>query len=210
MLCDNCKSPLKPIVALDIDGTMADYHTSFINFCRTYLDTHISMDYYGDVSLAEHIGISKREYREIKLAYRVGGMKRSMPITTINWRSLVNRVRDLGAEVWITTTRPYLRLDNVDPDTREWLRRNFIEYDHLLYDEHKYQRLTELVSRERIVGIVDDLGEMYDEATALDLPIIQMRTKFNIKDRRENGSDNVNDITNELLKRIREWKELHG
>jgi hypothetical protein len=49
-----------------------------------------------------------------------------------------------------------MRLDNVDPDTREWLRRHKIPYDHLLYDEKKYRTLSAIVDADRVVAVLDD------------------------------------------------------
>jgi hypothetical protein len=78
---------------------------------------------------------------------------------------LTQHIREAGAEVWLCTTRPYLRLDNVDPDTREWLRRNRIQYDALLFDPAheedgtKYDELRRQAG-DRVASIVDDLPEM--------------------------------------------------
>ena len=57
-----------------------------------------------------------------------------------------------GVEVWIATTRPWMRLDNIDPDTREWLARNEIPWDYMIYGEDKYEQLLERVDRERVLA----------------------------------------------------------
>jgi hypothetical protein len=67
-------------------------------------------------------------------------------------------------EVWITTTRPWLRMDNVDPDTRHWLNMHFPCYDHLLYGDDKYRMLADRVDPHRVVAIFEDLPEKYEEA----------------------------------------------
>jgi hypothetical protein len=83
---------------------------------------------------------------------------------------LTQVIRRSEAEVWLCTTRPYLRLDNVDPDTREWLRRNGIEYDALLFDPSfedgcsKYDELARQVGP-RVASVVDDLPEMITAAS---------------------------------------------
>jgi hypothetical protein len=83
---------------------------------------------------------------------------------------LTQQIRSAGAEVWLCTTRPYLRLDNVDPDTREWLRRNRIQYDALLFDPAhkedgtKYHELARQ-AKERVASVVDDLPEMIEAAS---------------------------------------------
>lgn len=160
----------KPIVALDIDGTLGDYHRNFVEFARKYFgDTESNwMADNPGLPLWEHMGISQRDYRDAKLAYRQGGWKRWMPCYD-GAAELTRKIRSAGAEVWLCTTRPYLRLDNVDPDTREWLRRNAIEYDALLFDPAheedgtKYHELARQVG-DRVCSVVDDLPEMIEAA----------------------------------------------
>jgi len=161
----------KPVVALDIDGTLGDYHTNFLTFadmyfqsgCGSWVELSKRMDNPG-LPLWEWMGISQRDYRDAKLAYRQGGWKRWMPCYPMA-ADLTSFIREQGAEVWLCTTRPYLRLDNVDPDTREWLRRNRIQYDALLFDPMhdedgtKYDELFRQAGS-RVASIVDDLPEM--------------------------------------------------
>jgi len=165
----------RPVVSLDIDGTLGDYHGNFLDFAQRYfgrLFPHKEIINPG-LPLWEFMGISLRDYRDAKLAYRQGGWKRWMP--AYEGASLLTRQvrRKLGAELWLCTTRPYLRLDNVDPDTREWLRRNELEYDALLFDPvadgSKYDELYRQAGG-RVASVVDDLPEMIEEAERLRMP----------------------------------------
>lgn len=161
---------VRPVVALDIDGTLGDYHSHFINFARgwTGRDLPSPESINPGIPLHRHLGMSKATYRQCKLAYRQGGMKRSMPAYPLA-SELTRQLRRNGADVWICTTRPYLRLDTIDPDTRHWLRRNGIQFDGILYGEHKYSDLTKIVGRDRVIGVLDDLPEVLDRARALGL-----------------------------------------
>lgn len=162
MRCSECSRRVRPIVAIDLDGTLGDYHGHLQRFAEEYWGVDLAGNVYaGDQAHRDYyasLGFPFREFREMKLAYRQGGQKRTMPVFA-GAAELVNYLRAAGAEVWLTTTRPYLRLDGVDPDTREWLRRNGIEYDGLLYDEDKYRVLAEHVDPERVVAVLDDLPE---------------------------------------------------
>lgn len=170
----------KPVVALDIDGTLGDYHRNFIEFARRYFNDTESdwMRPNPGLPLWEHMGIPLRDYRDAKLAYRQGGWKRWMRAYPMA-RQLTCEIRNAGAEVWLCTTRPYLRLDNVDPDTREWLRRNQIEYDALLFDPAheedgtKYDELARQAGS-RVCSILEDLPEMIAAADAA-FPYTQVR-----------------------------------
>lgn len=183
MRCTDCHKIVKPVVAIDIDGTLGNYHDHLTEFAEGYLGISLRRDpeYDGATEFWEWFrerGIKHETYRQIKLAYRQGGLKRTMP-TYPYAASLTRHLRALGAEVWLCTTRPYLRLDNVDPDTRFWLEHHGIEYDGLLYGEDKYIKLAEIVGKERVVGVLDDLPEMHDQASLAGLPALQISRKHN-------------------------------
>lgn len=155
MRCSTCSVTITPVVCVDIDGSLGDYHGHFVNFAESYLGRGLTRGWSGEGDWEKHLGLAKPLYREIKLAYRQGGMKRNMPMRP-EALALMKSLRDLSAELWLTTTRPWMRLDSVDPDTREWLSRNRIAYDHLLYDELKYQRVCDIVGS-RAVAVIDDI-----------------------------------------------------
>ena len=210
MQCSKCSAPVKPVVAVDIDGTLANYHRHFLCFAQGWLGEYVSKSYTGKVDLATHLGIDKRTYRELKLAYRQGGMKRSMPEFE-GAHSIPYALREAGAEVWLTTTRPYLRLDNIDPDTREWCRRQGIEYDGLLYDEDKYARLADIVGTERIVAVLDDEMDNVARAVELGLVGVWMRTQYNADVYVPDDGvctfqvSSVKEARERILRRVREW-----
>lgn len=158
-----------PVVALDIDGTLGDYHEHFLKFATDWFGLAFPDPDEINPGLPLHrfMGVPIAEYRACKLAYRQGGLKRSMPCDP-GAADLCEGIKAAGAEVWICTTRPYLRLDNIDPDTREWLRRNKIHHDAVifdsLYDEtSKYQELARQAGN-RVVAVLDDLPEMCEDA----------------------------------------------
>jgi len=156
-----------PIVALDIDGTLGDYHGHFIRFAEQWLGKELPDPYAitNGVPLYRYLHISKKTYRECKLAFRQGGMKRSMPVYE-GAAEITRAIRKAGCQVWICTTRPYLRLDNIDPDTRHWLRRNGIQYDGLLFGDQKYKDLQNAAGG-RVLFVVDDLPPMLNQAMDL-------------------------------------------
>lgn len=161
----------RPVVALDIDGTLADYHGWFTRFAELWTGREMPdpLENTNGVPLYKWLGMSKRTYRDCKLAYRQGGMKRSMPCYP-GASDLTRAIRKAGCDVWICTTRPYLRLDNIDPDTRHWLRRHRIQYDGVIFGHGKYRELAGIVGTEQILLVVDDLPEMYEQSTGLGLP----------------------------------------
>jgi len=234
LLCSSCHGTVKPVVALDIDGTLGDHHGHFQQFAENYVarflgpDVHVNNSeccyagwcvpgdeppvdnprerYPYDIEFSDWLGMSKDVYRETKLAYRQGGMKRRMPVHE-GASELVKNLRNAGAEVWLCTTRPYLRLDNIDPDTREWLRRHDIGYDGLIYGEDKYHQLAEIVGPERVVGVLDDLPEMFDEAAALGLWPIQKINGHSGDAIRRPGASKLLKASLYLAEQVQSWRD---
>jgi len=216
MRCSDCHAVIKPVVAVDVDGTLGDYHRHFLVFARHYFGRHdkpIAAFYDGSESfrlwVSEQWDLSDKDWHDVKLAYRQGGMKRTMPIFE-GAAELCAEINDEEAELWITTTRPYLSLDNIVPDTVEWCRRHEIAYSGILFDDDKYATLAERVDSRRVVAILDDLPEMVEAATAIfgaDVPIL-CRGTFNRAVRTPLMTDlaTAPDI---ILPRIRDWRERY-
>lgn len=167
MLCSRCGEVVQPVVALDIDGTLGDYHEHFWSFAELYLNEYRVYNYRGVGMFRDYtcdqFGITQDVWYDIKLAYRQGAQKRSMPVEP--WASeLSKEIRMAGCELWLTTTRPYLRLDGIDPDTRFWLGIHDIEYDKLLYDQDKYAMLAHQIDPHRVIAVIDDLAFNLDYA----------------------------------------------
>lgn len=170
---------MRPVVAVDIDGTLGAYHEHFLEFAEGWLGrTMPKVDTFEGGSLSRHMRVSKDTYRQVKLAFRQGGLKRSMPVYP-HARELTIDLRKQGAEVWVCTTRPYLRLDNIDPDTRHWLRRNGIQYDGVIFGEGKYKRLAQIVGQAAIVAVLDDLPEQIVASYRLGLPTLLNDQPYN-------------------------------
>lgn len=171
---------VKPVIALDIDGTLLNYHRHYTLFANGYFGIEADPDGYdARLPFYKYLGVSKAAYRRCKLAYRRGELKRSLPPLEEPYpdaRSLTRSLRSWGVDIWLCTTRPYLSHDAVDDATRHNLRRNGVAYQGLIWGQHKYRELVRTVGRERIVGVLDDLPEMCSQATAVGL-----RTAFALR-----------------------------
>lgn len=228
MRCSVCSEVVTPIVACDIDGTLGDYHTHFLRFVSEYNGTNNAWwqghpegvpgpprVYDGSVGFKDWVcwaaNISQAMYADIKLAYRQGAQKRSMPPLPHAY-PFTEAIRNLGADLWLTTTRPYLRLDGIDPDTREWARRHQIHYEGLLYDREKYRLLASRIDPARVVAVIDDLGYLYDQAEevfGVDVPLL-VRTKWNRAVERMTTVTGLDMAFGIVEQRVIKWKEQHG
>ena len=219
MRCTDCSTKIRPVVAIDIDGTLGDYHGHLLSFAEKYLGRIIeplpSHQYTGSEAHRDWFcriaDVDVRTYRDIKLAYRQGAQKRSMPqYKGATW--FVNRLHDEDLEVWITTTRPFQRHDGVDPDTREWLRRNDIPYNGLLYSDDKYKDLGERVEAERVIAVLDDLPEQYDAAAeefGLSVPILR-RNPHNDAVKRPNIAYDFKMAYSIIKRKADQWRRHHA
>ena len=180
----------KPVVALDIDGSLGPFHANFLEFAERWLGRPMpgAEEINPGLPLWRHMHITKTTYRQVKLAYRQGGAKRWMPVFP-GASDLTRKIRRAGAELWICTTRPYLRLDNIDPDTREWLSRHKIQYDCVIFGDDKYDELVRQVDAKRVVCILEDLPELVERAVHLGIEnVLLMDQPYN---RHYIGNDKV-------------------
>ena len=169
------------MIGLDLDGTSGDHHGHFTRFAELWTGKKMPPvdEFTGGVHFSKHLGISRETYNRIKLAYRQGGMKRSMPVYE-GIGDFTRYVRSRGVQVWICTTRPYLNLSNIEPDTRHWVReRARIQYDGLLYGPHKYRDLVKQVGRDRVLVVYDDLPKMIEQALDLGLRAAMRTQPYN-------------------------------
>lgn len=217
MRCTKCSAPIRPVVAFDIDGTLGDYHGHFLKFAEQYLGRgRNGINYAGGRMFSDwfckvyHTTLD--EFRDIKLAYRQGAQKRSMPMYD-GASDMVNEIASLDVEIWVTTTRPYLRLDNVDPDTREWLSRNNIPFDGLIYDEKKYQILADRIEANRVVAVLDDQINYVSEAGRMFIwkGVIWKRNIYNQAEGGPSlGESDPAKIAGIITGYVNDWKELHA
>lgn len=170
---------MKPVVALDIDGTLGDYHGHFLHFAADWYGREMPdpTEINPGLPLHKFMRTSKTTYRQCKLAYRQGGLERSMPVYD-GASELCRSIRQAGAELWLCTTRPYLKHDTQSPNTVHWLRRNQIQWDHMLSGHHKYRDLKKQVGG-RVIIVMDDLPEMIEQAHDLGIPTILRDQPYN-------------------------------
>ena len=213
--CTDCSRKVDPVVSIDIDGVLGDYHGHFVVFAQEYLGSSMLWGYDGSIEFSEYLKLDKQIYRDMKLAYRQGGQKRSLPVYQ-GAVSFMNSLKDeIGVELWIATTRPYMRLDNIDPDTRFWLERHKIPYDHILYGDDKddkYGQLISQVDRERVIAVIDDLVDQCFHAEAKLQPrnvVIQPIRPHNRGAPYKNQFNSFDDALSTINERADVWRDRH-
>jgi hypothetical protein len=225
MLCTKCKEKIRPVAIFDIDGSLGDYHGHFLGFAEMWLGWnkgnnppfHGWRGYNGSEKFSDWFcskySVDLTTFREIKLAYRQGAQKRSMPLYA-NMERVVASARQRGAEIWIATTRPYLSLSGIDADTRFWLDRHKIPYDYLLYDEDKYAIIADRVDADRVAFVLDDEVSNLFRATQFwrASACVLRRTRYNAGVGVWRGpiARDGGEAMNILRSNIQEWRSRNG
>lgn len=199
---------LRPVVGLDIDGTCGEYHEHFAEYAEGFLQRVVLRHWDGTMPYWKCFGVSKTRYREMKLGYRQGRLKRSMPVIP-GGPELAHAVRAAGAELWVCTTRPWLRLDNIDPDTRFWLRNNRIPYDGVLFGETKYKDLASLVGIERVVAVLDDDSAQLQVAERYGLPGYLIDRPYN-QEAEGSRLESLDVAAKVIIDNIKDWLKERG
>jgi phosphoglycolate phosphatase-like HAD superfamily hydrolase len=200
-----------PIVAIDVDGTLGDYHGHFLRFAADWYGREMPdpAEINPGLPLHKFMRTSKATYRQCKLAYRQGGLERSMPVYD-GANELCRSVRKAGAELWLCTTRPYLKYDQLYKDTLHWLRRHRIPYDAVIHGPNKYRDLVRTVARDRVAAVLDDLPELITQADTIGLDTILRDQPYNSHFDHHWRVYDMEDAENAILLHIKKWKENNG
>ena len=208
-------NPDSCIVAIDVDGTLGDYHGHFLRFAADWYGREMPDPKQINPGLPLHkfMRTSKQTYRQCKLAYRQGGLERSMPIYDGAYE-LCRSVRAAGAELWLCSTRPYLKLDSQSVNTRHWLRRHKIQYDALIFGERKYMDLARIVGsdrtrpgRSRVAAVLDDLPEMILQADGLGMWTMLRDQPYNRHLNWHYRAMDLHQAKNTILQEVKTWKK---
>ena len=128
----------KKICYLDIDGVLNNYPECWLEFIRMKLLPKDSRTEYilGDLNRAKH-NIPYQEYKDLKWEYRESGYKETIPPNPDASR-LTSDLRKLGYHIVIITSRPVKEHPSLFKQTINWLQKNKIEFDDLIFDEDKH------------------------------------------------------------------------
>jgi 5' nucleotidase, deoxy (Pyrimidine), cytosolic type C protein (NT5C) len=197
-----------PVVAIDIDGTLGDYHGHFLRFAEDWYGREMPDPGQINPGLPLHkfMRTSKATYRQCKLAYRQGGLERSMPVYDGAY-DLCRSVRAAGAELWLCTTRPYLKLDSQSVNTRHWLRRHKLQYDALIYGERKYRELAGIVGTPRVAAVLDDLPELILQADSLGMWTMLRDQPYNKHLNWHYRAIDLGQAQRTILQEVKTWKK---
>ena len=168
-------APDDPVVAVDIDGVLNEYPAEF---CEWLVRTAPEFEGRGDVP---HLSTAKdelgpRRYLELKDAYRESGEKRNQRVRA-GAKELLDGLRSNGFSVVLLSKRPYWRFYRIFADTLEWLERNGLFADAVVFHPEKHRQILE--SFPNLVAMIEDDPKVAAEVRGAGYEVILVRSELN-------------------------------
>lgn len=164
--------PSARVVAVDIDGVLNDYPRHFLRWAARYLQGGA---FSGTSELRDEVG--PKRYLELKDLYRESGEKRNQGVRE-GAKALLDGLRSAGFTVVLLSKRPYWRFYRIYADTIEWLERNALFAEAVLFDREKHRRILDRFPE--LVAIVEDDPRVAAEVAAVGKRVVLVRSELNV------------------------------
>ncbi len=119
-----------PCVLVDIDGVLSDYPRCFYKWfagTRWITIAKAEMDYHS---------LALDEKESVKRAYRQSGAKANLGVLP-GAKAMLDKIRESGLKIILLTNRPYAEHCRIYADTLEWLEKNDLKYDAIIWARDK-------------------------------------------------------------------------
>ena len=163
------------IIGVDIDGVIADYPTSFLQFVGTF-----GIKVPPDISHSRELLLSSQEHEHYKHLYREMGCKRDIPVIKGSKEFLIELSKNAYFIV-LLTSRPYKRYKRIFADTMEWLAKNGLLYHAIIFDEEKNLRLYREFG-DRVAFFIEDELEKANDIARIGIKVYLINKKYNVGD----------------------------
>lgn len=164
------------VVAVDLDGVLAEYPRGWLQWLRTSDATLSSVLSDARTSADARRLLGARRYEECKHVYRDSGGKARLPLRP-GARQLLAALRGAGCKVVILSARPYKRYSRIFADTMTWLESFGLHYDGIFFDERKHLKILERFPR--LTAMVEDTPEQAVAVAEQGYPVYLPRNEDN-------------------------------
>lgn len=184
------------VVAVDIDGVIADYPEGFLQFVEKKtgktLDRSKLTQYRIYDIFAEDIG--EEEMFRLKEEFRATGEKRSLPVVEGAVEGL-KKLKELGYTIVLLSARPYKKHPRIFSDTIFWLKANGFVYDAVLWDKNKEERIINEFPKMKF--LVEDYHGNANKVAEKGYKVYMFNRLYNI-----------NEKTHRNVVRVENWKNI--
>lgn len=183
------------VVGIDIDGVLAEYPEGFIKFIEKKTKIDLSKIKITSYNLYNIIGdvVGVEKMKKLKHEFRMSGEKRNLDCIKGARQSMV-QLKKKGYRLILLSARPYKEYPRIFADTIEWLNKNKIPFDAILWDENKEQRI--LREFPKLNFFVEDCLSNAEKISSLNKKVYLIDKTYN------QGEINKNII------RVKGWKEI--
>jgi uncharacterized HAD superfamily protein len=119
------------ICIFDIDGVLNYYPECFIEYINECTGENFS-----DLSQMKH-ELSYARYKSLKFDYRASGYKENLAARPEAFNTLLE-LKSRGYYIIILSSRPIKEHNSLIMQTTNWLRKNGLIYDYLMFEEEKH------------------------------------------------------------------------
>jgi uncharacterized HAD superfamily protein len=138
----------RPIAIIDIDGVLADYPASFVQYVNRQRGVRADYDGTYDNLVA---GMSRIDVVRWKNRYREEGFEGEHVMPTVDAREFMGQMRALGYFLCVVTARPYATYKRMFADTLQWFTKHDIPFDAIIFHEDKQTFVLSLIDRHKQV-----------------------------------------------------------
>jgi uncharacterized HAD superfamily protein/NTP pyrophosphatase (non-canonical NTP hydrolase) len=196
------------VVMCDIDGVLADWRTSFIEFLMVEHGEEIAGDAAEDLHIDTDLNLRYSEYQKYKDQFeRDGGYSRVRPyLREIYTLQYLQEERNF--HIVLVTARPYRVYKRIWLDTWEWLRKQGIKPDELHFVEYDRIVMTrELQEQNCNVVMFEDDPKIIRRAANDNIKIMCKAQPYNKEVKSGTNISRVEEIT---VEEIRKFIYKHG
>jgi len=135
------------ICAFDVDGVLNYYPDPWVEFINRN-----SAEKYRDLNDAKR-NIPYQLYRDLKYEYRESGVKANLKVRA-GAKETLKELKHMGYTILIITSRPFEEHKSLFKQTTDWLSKNKLPYDGIIFGKNKYVEV--LTKAPNLRFLVDD------------------------------------------------------
>lgn len=143
------------IAGIDIDGVLAKYPEHFLDFINREVGTDLKVEDLDDYNIYEALDMPKELTKKLKDKFRQTGEKRFIPVFD-KAKDFLKTIKENGYHIVLLSARPYKKYKRIFADTKEWLEKNELVHDAILWDEDKCNRLIREFGDDSVKFFVED------------------------------------------------------
>ena len=173
----NLVKAAEKVAIIDIDGVLADYPRCIMDYIHR--KTGIAPMDIGTYDIYYEYGkvLGHAEVERLKHEFRESGEKRNIPVLP-GALELLKGLNNRGYYIAILSSRPVSRYKRIMGDTLEWLNKNNLPYNGVLWDEEKDYKSIAKIPNVRF-AVEDNLKFAINLAKYIDLVFLIDKKKYN-------------------------------